>query len=116
MVDRGEMRRVLRTSKGDSSILIATVAATLLLPLEFAVLAGMLVSFARYLIKSSTPGVHSVVPDENFRHFIRARDEVVCPQLGVIEVEGSLYFGAVAHVEEALRAQPAVPSVADTHG
>jgi SulP family sulfate permease len=111
MVDRGEMRRVLRTSKGDSSILIATVAATLLLPLEFAVLAGMLVSFARYLIKSSTPGVHSVVPDENFRHFIRARDEVVCPQLGVIEVEGSLYFGAVAHVEEALRAnQDANPS------
>jgi SulP family sulfate permease len=104
MVDRGEMRRILRSSKGDSSILIATLAATVLLPLEFAVLAGMLVSFARYLIKSSTPGVYSVVPDENFRHFIRARNETVCPQLGVIEIEGSLYFGAVNHVEEALRA------------
>ncbi|MEN8007455.1 MAG: SulP family inorganic anion transporter [Candidatus Krumholzibacteriota bacterium] len=111
MVDRGEMRRILRSSKGDSSILIATLAATILLPLEFAVLAGMLVSFARYLIKSSTPGVHSVVPDENFRHFIRAKDATVCPQLGVIEIEGSLYFGAVHHVEEALRAnQDAHPS------
>lgn len=111
MVDRKEARRILRSSKGDSSILIATLLATLLLPLEFAVLAGMLVSFARYLIKSSTPGVHPVVPDENFRHFIRARDAVVCPQLGVIEVEGSLYFGAVHHVEEALRAnQDANPS------
>ena len=104
MVDRGEMRRILRSSKGDSSILVATLLATLLLPLEFAVLAGMLVSFARYLIKSSTPGVHPVVPDENFRHFIRAKGETVCPQLGVIEIEGSLYFGAVHHVEEALRA------------
>ncbi len=111
MIDRGEMRRILRSSKGDSSILIATFGTTIFLPLEFAVLAGMLVSFARYLIKSSTPGVHSVVPDENFRHFIRARDETVCPQLGVIEIEGSLYFGAVHHVEEALRAnQDANPS------
>jgi len=111
MFDYREMRRVLRSSKGDSSILVATFAATIFLPLEFAVLAGMLVSFARYLIKSSTPGVNPVVPDENFRHFIRARDEIVCPQLGVIEIEGSLYFGAVHHVEEALRAnQDANPS------
>ena len=111
MVDHREMRRILRSSKGDSSILVATLAATIMLPLEFAVLAGMLVSFARYLIKSSTPGVNPVVPDENFRHFIRARGETVCPQLGVIEIEGSLYFGAVHHVEEALQAnQDAHPS------
>ncbi len=104
MADRREMKRILQTSRGDSSILIATLAATLLLPLEFAVLSGMLVSFARYLIKTSTPGVYPVVPDENFRHFVRAgRGAVVCPQMGVIEIEGSLYFGAVHHVEEALR-------------
>jgi SulP family sulfate permease len=103
MVDRAEMKRILRTSKGDSSTMLATLMATVLLPLEFAVLAGMLVSFARYLIKSSTPGVNPVVPDENFRYWIRARGETVCPQLAVIEVEGSLYFGAVNYVEEALR-------------
>ena len=62
------------------------------------------VSFARYLIKSSSPGVHSVIPDENFRHFVRAGGATVCPQLGVLEIEGSLYFGAVHHVEEAIRA------------
>ena len=111
MVDRREMKRILRASVGDSSTMLATLAATIFLPLEFAVLAGMLVSFARYLIKSSTPGVHPVVPDENFRHFIRAQDQTVCPQLGVIEIEGSLYFGAVNHVEEALRTnQEAHPS------
>ena len=111
MVDRREMKRILRASVGDSSTMLATLAATIFLPLEFAVLAGMLVSFARYLIKSSTPGVNPVVPDENFRHFIPARDQTVCPQLGVIEIEGSLYFGAVNHVEEALRTnQEAHPS------
>ena len=104
MVDRAEVRRVWRASVGDSSILVATFLATLLLPLEFAVLAGMLVSFARYLIKTSTPGVYPVVPDENFRHFVHVDESPVCPQMGVMNIEGSLYFGAVNHVEEAIRA------------
>ena len=63
----------------------------------------MLVSFGRYLIKTSNPGVYPVVPDEGFRHFVRLTTEPQCPQLGVMEIEGSLYFGAVHHVEEALR-------------
>ncbi len=103
MIDRAEIRRIFRSSFGDSSVLVATFLATVLAPLEFAVLAGMLVSFGRYLIKSSSPGVNSVVPDENFRHFVNAGDQKVCPQLGVVSVEGSLYFGAVHHVEEAIR-------------
>jgi SulP family sulfate permease len=63
----------------------------------------MLVSFARYLIKTSTPGVYPVVPDENFRHFVNVETSPMCPQLGVMNIEGSLYFGAVNHVEEAIR-------------
>jgi len=104
MIDRGEMRRIAHTSVGDTWIMGSTLAATIFLPLEFAVLAGVLVSFARYLIKTSTPGVFAVVPDETFRHFVRAGQETVCPQLGVMEIEGSLYFGAVHHIEESLRA------------
>mgnify|MGYP000122615059 CR=1 FL=1 len=77
-------------------ISLATLAATNLLPLEFAVLAGMLVSFARYLIKRSTPGVNPVVPDENFRHFIRAPGETVCPQFGVIRM-GTKYQNIEFH-------------------
>ena len=55
--------------------------------------------------------MYPVVPDENFRHFLRADDHAVCPQLGVMKIEGSLYFGAVNHVEEAIHAnQKAHPS------
>lgn len=103
MIDRREVKKILHTSFGDSSVMIVTFLATILLPLEFAVLAGVLVSFGRYLIKTSNPGVYAVVPDENFRHFVKATTEPACPQLGVMEIEGSLYFGAVHHVEEALR-------------
>lgn len=102
MVDRQEMSRIVRTSPGDTWTMYATMAATLLLPLAYAVLTGVLVSFARYLIKTSTPGVMAVVPDERFHHFVRATDRTVCPQLGVMEIGGSLFFGAVRHTEDAL--------------
>ncbi len=103
MVDRREMGKILKTSRGDSWVMISTALGTVLFPLAFAVLAGMLVSFARYLIKSSTPTVVSVVPDTTFTHFEDSEGRPECPQLGIIRIEGSLYFGAVHHVEEAIR-------------
>ena len=105
MIDRAEMKRIWRTSRGDSAIMVATMIATLLLPLEFAVITGILVSFVRYIAKTSAPGVHSMLPDDKFEHFHTHDEESpVCPQLGVLTIEGSLYFGATTHVEEAIRA------------
>ncbi len=104
MVDRGEMKRIWHASFGDSLIMVATLLATLLLPLQFAVLAGMIVSFARYIVRTSMPAVYPVVPDENFQHFVLQEEQPACPQLGVISIGGSLYFGAVTHVEDIIRA------------
>ncbi|MBK9054513.1 MAG: STAS domain-containing protein [Chloroflexi bacterium] len=103
MIDRQEMKRVWRTSRGDSGIMVATFLATLFLPLEFAVLAGVLASFGRYIARTSTPPVHSVLPDEQFAHFVHKPEKPVCPQLAVMTIEGSLYFGACHHVEEEIR-------------
>ncbi|MCA9969888.1 MAG: STAS domain-containing protein, partial [Anaerolineales bacterium] len=103
MIDRKEMRRIWRTSRGDTAIMLATLLATLLLPLEFAVLTGVMVSFARYIAKTSHPSVQSMLPDEKFEHFVHQPERPVCPQLGVLTIEGSLYFGATQHVEEEIR-------------
>lgn len=103
MINRVEISRIIRSSNGDIVIVIATFMATLFLPLEFAVLAGVLVSFAQYLVQSATPRVWPVVPDDNFRYFLPENDRSVCPQLGMIAIEGSLYFGAIHHVENAIR-------------
>ena len=104
MIDRAEIVRILRASIGDSLIMIVTFAATLLLPLEFAVLVGVIVSFARYIVQTSMPGVASLMPDDEFRHFVHRPEKLPCPQLAVIAIQGSLYFGATHHVEEAIRA------------
>ena len=43
---------------------------TLETALETAVFIGILLSFARYIMRTSTPSVYPVVPDESFRHVV----------------------------------------------
>lgn len=104
MVDWRGVRRVVRTSRSETGIMLATFAATLAFPLEFAVLAGVILSLAIYIYKSSLPTVHTVVPDATFRHFVERDDAPCCPQLGVINIRGALFFGAASHVEDELLA------------
>jgi SulP family sulfate permease len=102
MVDREGIRRVVRTSRSETAIMTTTFAGTLVLPLEFAVLAGVILSLAVYIYQSSMPTVHTVVPDEQFRHLVERDAAPQCPQLAVVNIRGALFFGATAHVEERL--------------
>lgn len=104
MINRREMARLFRGSRGDAVIMITTLLTTLFLPLEFAVLIGILMSFGRYILRTSMPSVLTVLPDAEFKHFMPSRGRPLCPQLAVIEIQGDLYFGAVNHVEESILA------------
>jgi SulP family sulfate permease len=100
LIDREEMLRIWRGPKGDRLIMGVTLVATLAIPLEFAVLIGVGMSLVYYLLQTSTPQVRAVVPDEDFEYLVSEGDRPACPQLGVIEILGDLYFGAVHHIEE----------------
>lgn len=104
MVDRAAIRRIWHASGGETVIMAATFLAAILFPLQYAILAGVVVSFIRYIQKTATPGVPVVLPDESFEHFTHRPDKPVCPQLSVMTIQGSLYFGSVHHVEEIIRA------------
>ncbi|MHC4218557.1 MAG: SulP family inorganic anion transporter, partial [Planctomycetota bacterium] len=103
MVDREGIRRVLRTSRSETAVMVLTFCATMVLPLDFAVLAGVVFSLAFFVIRSSLSRVDSVVPDENYRHFVHDPSQPACPQLGLLDIRGPLFFGAVHHIEEELR-------------
>lgn len=102
MIDRAQIVRIWRGTRGDAIIMVATFAGTLLLPIEFAVLLGIMVSFVLYIKRTSTPNVFSVVPDDDFHRLVPENGKPVCPQLGILDIEGDLYFGAVHSVEEAI--------------
>jgi SulP family sulfate permease len=103
MINRTEIARIWQGARGDALIMAATFLGTVFLPIEFAVLVGILLSFAIYIMKTSVPRVYPVLPDDEFKHFVQQQPhQKSCPQLGILKISGDLYFGAVNHVEEAL--------------
>jgi SulP family sulfate permease len=103
MIDWQEMARIWRGTRGDTMIMMATLLGTLLLDLEFAVIIGILISLVRYVIKTSVPKVFAILPDDDYNHLIPRTDRPCCPQMGIMDILGDLYFGAVSHVEHAIR-------------
>jgi SulP family sulfate permease len=102
MIDRKEIARIWRGARADAAIMVITFLATLFLHLEYAVVGGILVSFAIYIAKTSVPRISAELPDRRFRHFVQQRQQPPCPQLAILHIEGDLYFGAVSHVEKAI--------------
>ncbi|HEY5325246.1 MAG TPA: SulP family inorganic anion transporter [Caldimonas sp.] len=97
-----------RFSRRDFSIAAATFVATVTIRLEMAILLGTILSLLTYLYRTSKPSlkVMGFDIDAPGRPFI-VRAEVAaplgeCPQLKLVRMEGEVYFGAVAHVEEQL--------------
>ncbi len=105
LIDYTRIRRTLRVSRADSVVLTATFLSTLFLDLEFAILLGILLSFVVYLGRTSRPRVLVRVPAPNHPYRLFTTDPALpeCPQLKVIRIDGSLFFGAVDYVAERLR-------------
>ncbi len=103
MIDREGIRRVFHASRPESAVMVLTFLATLLIPLELAVLSGVLFSLAMYLYSASVPRVVPVVPDPTFRHLVeQSPGGPQCCQLAVMNIRGALFFGATDHVEREL--------------
>ncbi len=101
LIDIDRMRAIVRASRGESAVLATTFLATLLLEIEFAILVGVMASLVTYLHRTSHPSMRTLVPDP--RHANRKMTEIEddlreCPQLKILRVEGSIYFGAVNHI------------------
>lgn len=107
LVDIDEMRRVARTNRSDLVALVMTFVATLTIQLEFAIFVGVLASLLVYLNRTTHPTVTRVTPDARSaqRRFAPpGTASRACPQLDILRLDGSLFFGAVEHVRDELEA------------
>lgn len=104
LIDIGQMRSILRTSRAEAVVLLVTLLATLFVELEFAIYAGILLSLMLYLNRTSHPVIRDVKPDpaEDSYHYSADTGLPDCPQLKCLRINGSLFFGAVDHVQQAL--------------
>ncbi|MBO1518267.1 SulP family inorganic anion transporter [Oceanisphaera pacifica] len=107
LIDFYHIKLIMRAAKSETTVLLVTFAATLLVALEFAIYAGVILSLVFYLKRTSHPRIVSILPDPSAKHpqFVSAENKRLpyCPQLRIIRIEGSLFFGAVNHVQEYLQ-------------
>ncbi|HKA39671.1 MAG TPA: SulP family inorganic anion transporter [Burkholderiales bacterium] len=104
LLDWAHMRSVVITSRQETVVMLVTIAAALLASLEFAIYAGVVLSLLLYLTRTSHPPVQDVKPDPapGSYHFSENSGLPDCPQLKMIRVNGSIFFGAVDYVHEQL--------------
>lgn len=106
LIDFHHIRTIIRTSPQEAAVLAITFGATLLVELEFAIYVGVMLSLLLYLNRTSHPGFVTLVADhqddhQRFINIARA-DLPECPQLKILRVDGSLFFGAANHFAEEL--------------
>ncbi|VAW67420.1 Sulfate permease [hydrothermal vent metagenome] len=106
LIDIHHIEMILKNSKSESAILIVTFLSTLFLELEFAIYMGVLISLVFFLKKTSTPEIPTlsinVDSRTNKRSFINIQKKPLkqCPQLKIIRIDMSIYFGSINHIQD----------------
>lgn len=115
LVDIAAWRRFARLSRSDFWVAAATAVATLVIRIDIAILLGMGLSLVGYLYRTSKPamrtmGFTTMAAGRPFEVLDDRADGLPeCRQIKLLRMEGSIYFGAAAHVGDRLRALRAEP-------
>ncbi len=106
LVDGSGIRHILRTDRSEAGVLGVTFLATLFVQMEFAIFCGVILSLLMYLKRTSHPGFVVLAPDPDIlrRPLVNVERKSVpeCPQLKILRLDGSIFFGAVTHISEEL--------------
>ncbi len=104
LIDVPHIRQIIRSSQSEAAVLAVTFFSVLLLDLELAIFAGVILSLIFYLNRTSHPEIATLAPRnvDDRRQFSTRPNLPECPQAKILRVDGALYFGAVASVIEDL--------------
>ena len=85
-------------------VMVATIAATLLLPLQNAIYLGVILTIIIHLYESSHLHLSYLIFDKHGYIIEKPIQELFdcCPKVAVINIEGDLFFGAVNELEDSI--------------
>lgn len=110
LVDLDALRRTWSYSRTDFAALASTLGATLVLGVEHGLIAGVAVSLALHLYRTSRPHiavVGLVAGTQHFRNVLR-HPVLTSPRLLGVRVDESLYFANARGLEDAVNQQVAL--------
>jgi SulP family sulfate permease len=106
LIDMHHIKHIIESSRSETSILATTFFATLFMELEFAIYMGVILSLMIFLMRTSMPSIVSLAPNpEEVHHKLAEVEEYnlqECPQLKMIRVDMSIYFGSLDKVQREL--------------
>ena len=103
LIDFKEIRHIIKSSRRETAIMAVTFFGALFLELELAIFAGIMLSLVLYLERVSHPKIVDRVPNPGLYKSAFSSEPHLprCPQLKIMRIDGSLFFGSVNHVQEA---------------
>lgn len=102
LIDFQHIKTIIKTSGRELVILGITLFGTLFFALEVALFSGIILSLFFYLEKTAKPNIAVLGTSINhqFINIIRDSDIKECPQLKIVRIDGSIYFGAIEVISD----------------
>ncbi len=102
LIDFKHIKRVFKSSGRELIILIITLFGTLFFELEVALFSGIILSLFFYLERTAKPNIAILGTSEKHKFINIIRDVKIkeCPQIKIVRIDGSIYFGALEVVSD----------------
>ncbi len=104
LIDAHHIGVLPKISLQETVVLWVTLIGTLI-DLEKGIFFGIALSLALYLYRTSRPAMEPVLPDvlPSSDHYFMVDDQEECPQIRFVRLNGSVFFGAVAHLQQQIQ-------------
>ena len=101
LIDFHHIKSLIRSSNRELIVFLITALGTMFIPnLEYALILGVFASLIFYMERTSNPNIASMAITEkgNFINIIREESLSECPQIKIVRIDGSIYFGSLEKV------------------
>jgi sulfate permease, SulP family len=105
LIRPGEIIRTIKATRSDAAVMVVTFLVTVFVNIEFSIYVGVMLSIGLHLANTSHPQIYSVIPEKGTDKMVDSSHGMICCQMDIVQIEGSIFFGSSAYVLDDLRSR-----------